>query len=221
MTRLRLIPSFETPPDDGSGSGLGFRFTHPETGHKTQSRSKGEWLAKIVKYRKDNGLPVPDDMEAIAEDQLCQLLPSGLCRYEDGSAPKSFVDARIGIKEAIRGTEVFIHWKLNGGHHVSQEEAERRARICGSCYFNVQLSGCGKCHAFADYVYRSKGELKTKADGQLETRACAVCGCSSMAQVWVPTESLNAGTDDKTLAKYPSHCWKKISLIEHRAAQAV
>lgn len=224
MTRLRLIPSHETPPDDGSGSGMGFRFTHPETGHKTQSRSKGEWLAKIIKYRKDNDLPVPDDMEAIAEDQLCQLLPAGLCRYESGEDAKPVTSGRVSVTDVVNGTKVLMHWMLNGQNVVSQAEADARGRTCSNCYFNIPVSGCAACKELLTHVYTAKGQRGTAYDANLDTKSCALCKCSSAAHIWVPIESLALGVSDSLLTKFPEFCWKARGireLIERRAAVAV
>ncbi len=221
MSLLILNDSLETPPGDGSHGGMGYRFTHPETGHQSKARTRDVWYAKIDKYREDNGFaPMPHE---IADDQLCQLLPPEWCVYE-GKHPSHDVDARVSVPDAIRGTKVLIHWMANGAQAVPQAQADERAKTCARCYFNVPLNGCASCQEVLKYVYTAKGDRKTKHDGELDVKSCAICKCSSAAHVWVPVESLIKGVDEKILAQFPPHCWKGIeckALIERRAAQAV
>jgi hypothetical protein len=198
--RLKLISHHrEVPPD-------GYRFTHPETGHKTESTDERAWLKSIRKYREDNGF-VPID-EADIYDQFCKLLPPGWCVYENGNRPTWFVDTRLGVREILNGTKVMASLLVAGMPLVSKEKAAERALICSRCYYNVPISGCAPCLGLSSLIERIGGDIKTPSDASL--KSCAICICSNKAQTRLPIEILAKGVDAEMLTKFKSvpFCWK-------------
>lgn len=204
---LRLNKTTECPPDL-------YRFSH-ESGYVSRSFDPYSWMEDIKRHRRDNKLPIPDNMREIAEDQLCRTLPPGWCRYSDGSSPLDYIDVRVGLPEVLVGTFALGVSAITG--LVPQEVAEERASICAACPANVGIQGCRSCVGFAEKIAGVIGARKTRADQFLEQRSCAWCKCSSKAQVWVPIEVLSVTVSDELLAKNTfSHCWKANQIRELR-----
>lgn len=196
--KLKLVHhGGEVPPD-------GYRFVHPETGHKSASTDERAWLKDIKKYREDNGFPPID--EADVYDQFCKLLPPGWCAYEDGSRPQWFVNTRLGVQDVLNGTKVLASFLLAGMPLVSPELAESRSVTCARCPFNVQISGCSPCVGLQSLIEQIGGSIKTSADASLQS--CAICKCSNRAQTRLPIELLKRGMTDDQADKWPSFCWK-------------
>lgn len=201
--RLRIQKRTEGVPDS-------YRYTHPETGHTTRAVDPWNWLEAIKKYRRDNHLPIPDDMQAIAEDQLCKFMPPGICKYEDGSVPTDFINTRLDLDAVDRGSAVLLAFISEGMPLVPKEVAEERGAICAACPANVGISGCGPCKVMQKLVDFLGSTSKTKADPQLESKSCAVCGCSSRLQIHLPIEVLAKGVTPEQQARFDriEHCWK-------------
>lgn len=206
--KLVLNDRKSVPPDN-------YRFTHPETGHKTESTDWKEWLKAIRKYREDNGFPVIN--EADIWDQFCKLLPPGLCTYESGEKPDWYVSTRLGVRDVLNGTKVLASFVVAGMPLVSRELAESRSRVCASCYFNIRISGCSPCVGLQGLIESIGGSIKTRADASLES--CAVCKCSNLAQTRLPIEILRRGVTDDQMPKWPSFCWKAAELRESELTQ--
>lgn len=208
---LRVKKTSECPPD-------GWRFVHPETGYVSRGFDPYGWMEDIKKHRKDNGLPIYDDMRERAEDQLCRTLPVGWCHYSDGSLPSDYIDVRVTLADVLNGTAVFAAAVAQGFPLVEQSVAEERAATCAACPANVGIQGCRSCVGFAEKIAAVIGARKTRADQFLEQRSCAWCKCSSKAQVWVPIDILAAGVSDELLVKNSlEHCWKKNEILALRA----
>src|SRR6266404_1749644 len=109
----------ECPPD-------GFKYVHPETGHATVAFDPYNWVEKAKEHRRANGLPIPDDFEQQMEDQLCGTLPPELCEYQVGDP--QWVNVRLDWRDVFAATRALVDTAL--GNFVSQDEAERRAKIC-------------------------------------------------------------------------------------------
>jgi hypothetical protein len=211
---LRLIPTNVQPPD-------GYRFKVPNDGFEITANNYGGWLEKIKKHYADNGYELPEDWIAQAEEQLCKLMPPGWCRYEDGTSPTAFINRRFSFDDAINGTKVLIEFVKQGAPLVSQEEAEARGKTCAACYAALPIPGCASCRAFANYVAEVAGARKTKSDTILDSKACGVCGCSAIANLWIPVEVSQKGVTEEMMQLWPEFCWKGQQLRALRAKQDV
>jgi hypothetical protein len=196
--KLVLNDRKSVPPD-------GYRFTHPETGHKTENTDWKAWLKAIRKYREDNRFPIIE--EADIWDQFCKLLPPGHCTYESGEKPSWHINTRLGVRDVLNGTKVLASFFVAGMPLVSKELAESRSATCSRCYFNIGMSGCSPCVGLQGMIESIGGKIKTRADASLES--CAVCKCSNLAQTRLPIEILAKGVTEDQLEKYPKDfCWK-------------
>lgn len=177
-------------------------------GYIVEADNREEWFRMIAKHAADNNIPLPDSWREYYEDQLCRVLPPGLCLYGDGAKPNATVDTRMSVETMAKGMNVLIGVLTDPDPLVSQELAESRARTCASCVCNVNIHGCASCYAVADAVAHVRGARKTEADSVLRT--CACCACHNRAQVWIKPELLKKGVGGKQMDNLRSmeHCWK-------------
>lgn len=203
----------ETPPDR-------WRWKCPRTGHVIAEMDKGTWLGKIAKFHRDNELLLEDGWQARAEHELCMTLPPGFCAYADGSKPQhQAMNTRSTAEVVASGSRVFLEFVLKGGKIVAPEVADERARTCAACYASVNVPGCGGCVGLANMVMDIVGTGTTSADEHLRTKSCAWCGCSALANAWMPLEISEKGVTDAMLHPdaSPSWCWKANGIRELRA----
>ena len=196
----QVIKDIRTCPPEG------FRYVHPETGHVTTAIDANTWVAKARAHLEANGLPVPVDLSAQMQDQLCQVLPVGWCEYDDPNRPR--VDITFSWGDVERGTRTLFDWLTGGREMVGQAEAERRAKICSTCYLNVQAYGCGQsCY---ELIRKLAGLLvgkETSVDDRL--RNCAACKCFLRSKVHVPLATIEKHDTDSIQVLLPSFCWLK------------
>lgn len=137
------------------------------------------------------------------EDQLCEQIGPEYCEYQEGDS-KDWVDIRrLNLDDVIAFSKTLIAHALNGGKYVSQEEANRRAKICSGCYFNVHVGGCGACRGLASLVVAGRN---TDYDSKL--KSCAVCKCTNASQVHFGLDTLEVSDDSAKQAQYAPFCWK-------------
>lgn len=194
----KLLSHHIVPPDD-------FRYTH-ENGHTTMTRDWWSWIDQTRQHRVANNLAIPDNFVAVMEDQLCSVLPPGWCEQVDPNNPH--VDTRMSWGDVENGSATFLDWAEQGNPLVSIEEANRRARICVGCQFNVNVSGCGRaCRALLQKVFGLFTGRITESDPLLKT--CAVCKCVNRVKVHFPIDLLAAHDKAEHQSSYPSFCWLK------------
>lgn len=189
---------FEVPPDR-------LRFRAPD-GHTIEATDRHVWYSKIRKHYADNGIPLPENIDSIAQDQLCRILPPGWCAHENGDGFQG-INVRLEVGDLFRGMEVLSRIAVHSDPLVSQELAEERAAKCAACPANVPIAGCIPCMKIPDIIMGIKGAKTTKADPFLKT--CAACKCATSAKVWVKTEIL-ANADDATIRsqmRMMPDCW--------------
>jgi hypothetical protein len=187
----RLKNRSECPPN-------GFRFVSPETGHASTAVDYYTWIERIKEHRKANNLPWVDP--ETCEDQLCSTLRPELWEYEK-EGDLSWVDTNIRVGDVVDFTKVLI--AQTGQDFVSQEEANRRAKICAGCYLNIRVQGCGVCGQLLDLVL----DRKTDYDSMLQN--CAVCKCFNQAQVHFSMTALDKADSEWKQSHYPKEfCWK-------------
>lgn len=193
----RLKTYREVPPK-------GFRYTVPETGQYITAWNVENWLDKIKAHLTANNIPIPIDLLAQAEDQLCQLLPPGFCEYEDPSRPK--IDTNFGWGDVEQGSKTLFEWATQGLPLVSQDEAERRAKICANCYANIRVTGCGvSCRELIRNIVGWFVKRKTSSDESLNS--CGVCHCFLKSKVHVPLEVIEKYDNPSLQPMYPKWCW--------------
>ncbi len=178
----------------------GFRWVDPVDGWTAHAWSYDAWVDLVKHHLQANNRSIPESIEDDMQTQLCMMLPAGWCNYDDPNRPRVSTDFSWG--DLISGLKTFASWIASGCQYVLQEEADRRAQICGRCYLNVHVEGCGSCHKLAADVTKNR---HTKYDFAL--KACAACHCLLKAKVHFEISTLDKAPTDQALL--PNFCWLK------------
>lgn len=164
-------------------------------------------IRSVREWRRANSVPIGLGFEDEVEKSVCDFYPVECTGAINGKPRKS----RLDLSTVLRGTQVLLAFKMAGSPYVSQEEAERRAAICAACPWNLEYAKpCGgNCGGLKEMVAAIVGGQATPYDEQL--KACAVCGCSSRAHIWIPDEFLAKGITDDMREQFAviEGCWKK------------
>lgn len=190
----------QTPPD-------GFVYCH-ETGYVSRAIDSYNWYEDIRKHREANQLP-PITMEQ-AEEQLCETLPPGHCTHslpEQRSRP--WVNTRLRWRDVVEGTKAYLTFIASGFQSVSQAEADRRARICASCYLKVTPQGCGSCVKISRLIVGDVAGKKTAHDSFIAQQACGACACPLQPIVHFPLALLERADNDAKQTAFVDFCWRK------------
>lgn len=197
---LRLINRDQTPPD-------GFRHTHP-TGYVSKAIDIYTWMQNIRAHRKANNLPQISEAEAV--DVLCRTLPPGNCEHDsEERGTRSWVNTRLNWSQIIEGTKAYVDLILSGFKTVEQEEANRRAAICASCYLKTPPQGCGSCLKIAQLIVGDVAAKTTPHDSYLVNQACSVCSCPVKSIVHFPLSALDKADSPEKQEAFPTFCWRK------------
>lgn len=165
-------------------------------------------LKGLQAHYRANGLTAPADLSEKVQDQLCSVLPIGICQQNDPT--KVYISGRsLTFADVIRGTKTLTDWFIHGRKKVSVEMAMERARVCAGCVFNQKVQGCSSCsmgplHALVNSVV---GGDRFQGDELLD--ACMLCGCSNKSAVWLPLDIVQRHLEPEVMAGLPSYCWKK------------
>ena len=194
---MRFKNREHTPPD-------WFRFKHPETGYVSRRMStRHNWIEDIKIHRQSNNLPPVSAAEA--EDQCCRTIDLNGASTNQAIIVPMFRH-RFGWNELVSGMQAFGNLMLGGFKFVSQEEANRRAKICASCFLNTNPEGCGACQRMASLITGDVAKKKAPYDESL--MACAVCKCANKSKVWFRLEDIPVINEQQNA--FPSFCWQKI-----------
>ncbi len=191
-----------------------FRYTH-ETGYTTVASTYADWVVMVKDHRRANNLPIPLDMEAQMNEQLCGLIPPTWCDRDAGDV-SSWVDVNFGWSDFIDGMKAFGRWMLDDTPVVEQKEADRRAAICVSCPLNVNVAGCSTCHKLASAITGAVAKKTSAYEDNL--RACAICRCALKAMVWFPMNNIQHNETAEQQALRPDFCWVKQGSVNFNEA---
>jgi hypothetical protein len=144
----------------------------------------------------------PPDLARQVEHSLCDDLPGyKFCK------PCSSMKQTVSFSAIVRWVRAMYEFATKRGFQlVSQGEAERRAKICAACPYQVETSGCWGCKGIAGLLPAIAGARTTAYDPQL--KACGVCGCYNAVSVHLPVSH-----EDEADLVFPDHCWKKPTQI--------
>lgn len=176
----------------------GFRCVVPETDVRVSASDWPELVKACEKVLSERGIVPPPDFIRKIENAVCQQLPGySFCK------PCHQVQQKLGFNEIVRWVKAMYGFATKHGFSlVSQDEADRRAKICAACPHQIPTSGCWGCKGIAGLLPQIAGARSTPYDAQL--KACGVCGCYNAVSVHLPVDA----QQDAHLT-FPDHCWKR------------
>lgn len=163
-------------------------------------------MRKVSKHCSANNYPIFADLEGRVQDWICRQLPpnSSVCSANGMVSMPGLGIRRVTGRNILAYISTMASWGWNHKFQAAeQSEANRRAEICAGCPLNVRAEGCLPCFGVDAAIYAVIGGRRTPLDHQLN--ACAACGCSVKAKIWVPLDTLKA--HDRHQGEYPEHCW--------------
>ena len=156
-----------------------------------------DMVGNCEKLLHSKGIMPPVDFVSQIEHNLCDRLAGNT-----NCVPCSKSKQTLGFAQIVRWVRAMYHFaRTNKFQLVDQEEAERRAKICAACPYQIATSGCWGCKGIAGMLPQIAGARKTSYDSQL--KACGVCGCFNSVSVHLPIDS--QGGED---LEFPDFCWK-------------
>jgi hypothetical protein len=185
----------------------GRRFPDPEKDRGKHYLSLPDLINDLTRHYQANGIPVPGNLSALVQDQLCRLLPPDKCHY-DSPGDKPVPTFHITGEQVITGTKSLVSWQLNGRPKVTLETSNERSAVCVRCPLNVHPAGCATCNSPLHAIVNSfVGSRQGAYDSSLY--ACAICGCSLKALVQMPQEVVREKLSPEQEAALPDYCWQK------------
>lgn len=193
----------ETTPNGG------YSYLQSETRTRLTAPTLRLTAETVIKHRQANGIAAGsmDEVMLEIEGQICATAPPGTCRDVQGQVVMSGVN--LSLAQVMQGTATLLDWFSQGREKVSQEIADQRSQTCASCYANKDPDGCGACagQGLRELADKIVGGKSTRYDSYL--KACAICGCSVRAKLWLPIELIRKHTLDEQRDRFPEHCWVK------------
>lgn len=118
---------------------------------------------------------------------------------------------RVTLHDAFRAASALVN--LGRGKVVTQQEIDRRAKICLTCPLNNKSSDCMQCGGAAKAVgfvakLRALTEKAFTLPKQLETKYCGICGCSLPFMIVTRYQDIKPESAEIQEAR-PIFCWLK------------
>lgn len=172
-------------------------FKDPDTGTQFRAKDKTSLVKHIITYRAQNRLPQIEHLDIVLENYLCQQP-----KMQGGCVPRHL--QRNLMAYAKGGLQLIKN--LARGKFVTQEEADRRSKICLTCPNNV-FPDKGKFLEWSDIVaIQSVGKLRSIHHNELGN--CGVCTCPLRAKVWIkPPFKLSKEHEEQMRGDKPN-CWQ-------------
>lgn len=184
----------------------GYHF--PDKSGGTEVRIEGynvaDVAANVLKYRLQNNRPPGNPMQELQE-YICGTWPHFCLDSNPPEIPSINGPEPLQRRCAAWLNQWFTSAAADPG--VSQQEADRRAKICLQCPKNKDYAagGCGACTAQVirlQFIYTRN----RKAQGADELGCCDVLSSPLQAAVW--SDAL-PGYSDEQKEQLPTYCWRR------------
>lgn len=181
-------------------------YSFPDSGTTITASDYDSLIDAIIKDRANNQRPVGDPPR---EYQAYVL--KNWPHFASAASPVSRPTAELAGDKTLR--ERVTNWLANkysgkasdNSELVSEETAEKRAKICAQCPHNQEAQNdCPPCVASnrrLGFLIRQGAEVDTKV------QACSLMGHDNAVAVWLPEKMLKHRSRYITIA--PSECWMK------------
>lgn len=165
-------------------------------------------VRSVKKHFQVNDYPIPNNLEAVIQDQICRANPQSICV---GEGPTRFFPSKKQVEEGTKKLLAMAKdMKEMEDPFVTQEEAEERARMCVGCEMKRNVWGCFVCAQLVKLVTKTYNK-STSLDRDLY--GCGVCGCVNSAQIHLVPKLLAKTATKASVSDYPTAgCWKRTAL---------
>lgn len=171
-------------------------FIDPDTNHSFSGKDKPSLLKDIVNYREQNMLEPIERLDLVVDNYLCGL-PENSYKCEGYELDRRWSQYMKGGLALLKN--------LAFKKFATQEEAERRSKICEKCPYNV-FPDKGPFMKWSDDIAAGcVGERKTKNHQKLGS--CAVCSCVLRSKVFYVGELDKFSEEDLVKLKKVG-CWQ-------------
>jgi hypothetical protein len=204
---LTVKRDIDKPPE-------GWKYTIPETGATITADFFSILRDRVLRHRKANNLPIPDDYDAFLQDAACRETnpPGSRC----GTAtPKPRTNKPIPVL-LLSHVQRFLEtvWAaVKDRKFVGAETAKERVGVCMDCPLRTTMpGGCTGCFTLlgkAEKLLAKKDAITIEPDADGFVRnVCGACGCFIPLKVWLEDSTLNKAEGDNRPA-YWERCWRK------------
>jgi hypothetical protein len=178
----------------------GIPYTDPD-GTEFHAPRVPELLQLVMVHRMTNGGDLSVGWQDVVGNEICEAsnLPCCSDHVEQKKRKLNIHDIKVFMATVYK-------WNRSVEGFATDEEANRRAKICSTCPHNTEIEGCSACYRLLNKVKQVLGDKTTDYDASL--KGCEVCACSLAAKVWLPKEVI-AGTRDANQWPSDHPCWMK------------
>jgi hypothetical protein len=172
---------------------------------RLEAPTLGDLYTTVEKYRAENGLPSGDVIGDV-NSQICGRSPHfchGVDKVTVNVTSVAHPTASIQLLNDIQTWATNLQNSQKPFALVSDEEAERRARICAGCQYNAQWkTGCSSCVVSVERITAS---VRQARDTHTTPRilGCHVLRHDNRTAAFIEKDALS------TAPRLPDHCWLK------------
>lgn len=172
-------------------------FKDPDTGRIFRANTLKELYTEIINYRAQNNLEHIEYLREVVENYLCGL-PDNCNKCKE----REQLSRSIG--QYIKGGITLLK-NMAYRQFSTQEEAEKRAKQCVKCEFNIFPDKGPFLKWSDDIAIQQVGERKSSMHEELGS--CKVCTCTLKSKVFFKG-TLPAFTDDELKELRKVNCWQ-------------
>lgn len=200
---MRSLPNRVNSPPGG------WQFVAPETGHRIGPYNGLVQLTENIRaYYKSVGYPMPTNILALVEQQICDNNPT----YCGDLEPRTFVqravkDVKHTFHAAVQCISTLVSHRAGTGERPALEDQERRAQVCVVCPKNQPIQKCSTCSnkQLNTMIEKIAGAKRTSVDAQLQY--CEVCHCGLRAKIATMHSAIWNFMPESQKEALPETCW--------------
>ena len=204
---LTVKRDIDKPPE-------GWKYTIPETGATITADFFSILRDRVLRHRRANNLPIPDDYDAFLQDAACrETNPTGSRCGTATPKPRATKPIPVLLLSHVQRFLETVWAAVKDRKFVSAETAKERVSVCMDCPLRTTMpGGCTGCFTLlgkAEKLLAKKDAVTIEPDADgFKRDVCGACGCFIPLKVWLEDSTLNKAEGDNRPA-YWERCWRK------------
>jgi len=174
-----------------------------EGNNKKAFKSMRGLINWVAMQRFENGGDLTPGWKDRLVTSVCEAHPE-----LNGCIPTKPKERRVTLSDITLFFHAMKKWQALDRKFVPQALADKRAKICSECEFNVPIVGCWGCANIIPRILKMMKDKPTPYD--LKLQGCSVCGCQNSAKVHFPVGVMTDSAKDPKL--FREGCWIKEEL---------